>query len=432
MRILLTEGSGLTSRQVAGRLRSAGHEVGVLSCDPIFLTRFTNSTSAWHRVPAFGPDPFGWFDAAVAIYREHGYDLLFPTQEQVTVVAASAERLRRDDIATIVPPFEALAAVQDKVAATATIQRLALPQPPSTILTDRAMVQAFDGFPVFLKLPIGTAGGGVGLVRTRSELDALVAGWDLDEAFAIGGLVAQEPAEGPLAMLQSVFDHGRLVAFHANIRTREGARGGASHKRSVSLPAARDAIERLGHELGWNGALSADVILTTDGPVLIDINPRLVEPNNAWFAGVDLVGTMVALAVDEHPPIVATGREGVATHQLVLAILGAAQHGRGRRGILAELAGAITRRGSYRASREELTPLKGDLQAAAPLALAALVTLARPSMWTWFSSASVSNYALSPRGWREITARQDSLGEELEVHGQSAPRVQPIGGVRRR
>lgn len=406
MRILLTEGSGLTSRQVAGRLRAAGHEVGVLSSDPVFLTRFTNATSQWHRVPAFGSDPFAWLDAAIEVYRSHRYDLLFPTQEQVTVLAASASRVQRDGVATIVPPFEALAAVQDKVAATATLERLGLPQPPASILTDRAEVEAFDGFPVFLKLPIGTASGGVGLVRTTAELEALVQGWDLDEAFAIGGLVAQSPAEGPLAMVQSVFDHGTLVGFHANVREREGARGGASHKRSVSSPAAREAIERLGQDLGWHGALSADVILTERGPVFIDINPRLVEPNNAWFAGVDLVGTMVALARDEHPPPTAADRASVASHQLLLALLGAAQHGRGRRGILAELAGAATHRGSYRGSREELTPLKGDPVAAVPLALAAIVTLARPSAWTWFSSGSVSNYALAPQGWREILAQR--------------------------
>jgi glutathione synthase/RimK-type ligase-like ATP-grasp enzyme len=406
MRVLLTEGSGLTSRQVAARLRAAGHEVGVLSSDPIFLTRFTNATSAWHRVPPFGPDPFGWLDAAVRVHHEHRYDLLFPTQEQVTVLAASAERLRRDEVATIVPPFEALAAVQDKVSAAATLERLELPQPPSTVLSDHDALAAFDGFPVFLKLPIGTASGGVGLVRTRRELDALVSGWDLDEAFALGGPLAQVPADGPLAMVQSVFDQGRLVGFHANLRVREGARGGASHKRSFPSPAAREVIEHLGHSLGWHGALSADVILTEVGPVVIDVNPRLVEPNNAWFAGVDLVGAMVALSRHEHPPTIPPGRRSVATHQLLLAMGGAAQDGRGRRGIAAELAGAITRRGSYHDSREELTPLRGDLLAAVPLVLAASVTLARPSAWTWFSGGSVSNYALSPAGWREITTRR--------------------------
>lgn len=376
----------------------------MLSSDPIGLSRFTNSTSAWHRVPAFGSDPFGWLDAAVATYCDHRYDLLFPTQEQVTVLAACQERLRRDGVATIVPQFEALAAVQDKVAATATLERLGLPQPPTDVLRNRDAVDRFDEFPAFVKLPIGTACSGVGLARSRAELNKIIAEWDLLDAFPLGGLVAQRPAEGPLAEVQSVFDHGELVGFHVNVRTREGARGGASHKQSILSPATRDAIEGLGHELGWHGALSADVILTGAGPQIIDINPRLVEPNNAWFAGVDLVELMVMLGKGERPPATARGREAVATHQVLLAILGAAQHGRGRHGILAELVGALTRRGSYRASREELTPIRGDLAAALPLVAATAATLARPSAWTWFSSGSVSNYAISPRGWQAIIA----------------------------
>lgn len=155
-----------------------------------------------------------------------------------------------------------LAAVQDKVAATATLERLGLPQPPTNVLRNREAVDRFDEFPAFVKFPIGTACSGVGLAPSRAEV-------------------------------QSVSDQGELVGFHVNIRTREGARGGASHKRSVMSPATRHAIEELGNELGWHGALSADVILTGAGPQIIDINPRLVEPNNAWFAGVDLVELML-------------------------------------------------------------------------------------------------------------------------------------------
>jgi hypothetical protein len=413
MRMLLTEGSGLTSKQVASRLMDAGHEVGVLTSDPIFLTRFTRATSGWHRVPAFGPDPFGWLDAALGIYHRFGYDLLFPTQESVTVLAAEAERLHREGVRTAAPPFAALAAVQSKVAATATLQRLGLPQPPTMVLADEAAIGAFDGFPAFVKTPIGTASGGVELVADRADLERLLATWQLDDALALGGVVAQAPADGPLAMIQSVFDGGRLVAFHANTRTREGARGGASHKRSVALPAAREAVEVLGASLGWHGALSADVIVTADEPQVIDVNPRLVEPANAWAAGVDLVGAMVELGCGGHPAPQDPAREAVSTHQLLLAIGGAAQQGRGRRGVAGELVAAATRRGSYRHSSEELSPAvrQRDPAAAVPLLLAATMTLVRPSSWTWFSSGSVANYALSPSGWRTILARRSGIDD---------------------
>ena len=63
MRILLSEGSGLTSRQVAGQLGSLGHEVEILSSSKICLTRFTRNVGAVHD-PRFGLDPFGKLAAA--------------------------------------------------------------------------------------------------------------------------------------------------------------------------------------------------------------------------------------------------------------------------------------------------------------------------------------------------------------------------------
>jgi biotin carboxylase len=410
MRVLLTEGSGLTSRQVAGRLHAAGHEVGVLSSDPIFLTRFTNATHAWHRVPAFGTDPLAWLDAAVDAYVQHGYDVLFPTQEPVTVLSATAARLGADGVVTAAPPFGGILAVQDKVAAAATLARLGVPQPPTTVMADRAAVARFDDFPAFVKTPIGTASGGVQLVRSRADLERLAAAADLHAAFDLGGLVAQAPVDGPLAMVQSVFDGGELVAFHANLRVREGARGGASHKRSIELPGARTAIERLGTALGWHGALSADVIVGPDGPVVIDVNPRLVEPANAWAAGVDLVGALLDVATGTGARPQPAGRAGVDTHQLGLAVLGAAAQGRGRRGIAAELTAAILRRGSYRHSTEELTPIAGDPTAAIPLAAIIAATLVAPGAWQWFAGGSVANYALSPAGWQQIRRAHTEIG----------------------
>ena len=60
--------------------------------------------------------------------------------------------------------------------------------------------------------------------------------------------------------------------------------GGASLKESVVLPGLYELLRKLVAALNWHGALSMDVIVTTDGPVVIDVNPRLVEPMNAFFA----------------------------------------------------------------------------------------------------------------------------------------------------
>ena len=67
---------------------------------------------------------------------------------------------------------------------------------------------------------------------------------------------------------------------------------------------------------------------------------------------------------------------------------------------------AARHRGAYRDSTEELTPLRGDLRAVTPLAMAAVATVIRPASWHWFVADSVRNYALTPEGWRQLLTRQ--------------------------
>lgn len=71
-------------------------------------------------------------------------------------------------------------------------------------------------------------------------------------------------------------------------------------------------------------ALSVDMILTNGGPMIIDINPRLVEPTNALRSGVDLLGALMDVAIHNRPIMQAERCADTKTHQL-LAILGAAQ-----------------------------------------------------------------------------------------------------------
>jgi biotin carboxylase len=401
VRALLSDGSGLTSRQVATILATKGFEVDVVSPDPLCLTRFTRHVRRVHRVPAFGIDPLGWLEATRAVLAAERFDVLLPTQEQVALLAREAHTL---DIATVVPSFDALLRVQDKMSAAQTLAELDLPQPPWSIASNRSELLAVDEFPVFVKTPIGTAGTGVQHASNGAQLRAVAASLDRDGSFGDGPVLVQRGAEGPLAMLQSVFDHGELIAFHANLRVQAGSNNGAAIKRSIRLPGARDSIARLGAALQWHGALSADAILTDVGPLLVDINPRLVEPTNALHAGVDLVGACLSLALDTPVAPAPESAEGVTTHQTLLAILGAAQRGEGRAGALRELGRAILRRGPYRHSREELTPVRHDLRAATPVIAVAIAVGIRPAWWTRFANGAVGNYALTPAAWKVINS----------------------------
>jgi hypothetical protein len=422
MKVLLTEGSGLTARQCATVLAAAGHTVETVSPDPLCLCRFTRHVRQVHQVPGFGADPFGWLEATLGVYRSGGFDVLLPTQEQVTVLAAVPGRLRTAGVATAVPPFESLARVQDKLAAFATLRELGLPQPPSSVITSAAELAGWRNFPVYLKTPVGTASAGVRRLESAADLAELPGPWAA--AADATGLLAQEPVSGPLVMLQSVFGHGELVAFHASERLREGARGGASQKQSLDLPAARAHLGQLGQHLDWHGALSADVILGPDGPVFIDINPRLVEPVNALRAGVDLVTPMLDIArrqpVTSQPP----GTAGTRTHQLLLAVLGAAAGPTGpaaRAAIASELLAACTRRGSYRGSTEELTPQAWrDPRSLVLLAVIAATVLTRPATWTFFAGGSVMSYALTLEAWDAIRQHSD-VGQRPATDLQRMP-----------
>jgi hypothetical protein len=418
MLILLSDGAGLTSRQVATVLARAGHRVEELSPRGLRLGRMTRHVRRVHDVPPVGREPHRWLDAALDVAARRGADLLLPVQEQVAVMALGRDRIEAAGLATAVPSFEALAQVQDKVSAYRTLARLGVPQPPAVIAASAAELAEATRLPVFVKTPIGTASAGVRRVSSREELGRLAGEYERLGVFAGGGgaggggaggggaggggVLVQQPVAGPLVMVQAVFADGELVAFHACERVREGTAGGASHKRGRPLPRAREQMARLGAALTWHGALSADVIDGPEGPVFIDINPRLVEPANALASGVDLTGALVQVALTGTSRPQPDGAPGARTHQLLLAVLGTAQRGR-RRDVARELADAALRRGSYRDSREELTPGRGDLLAPVPVAVAALATLAWPPAWRRFVGGSAGAYALTPAAWGELT-----------------------------
>lgn len=397
MRILLSEGSGLTSRQVAGRLGSLGHQVEILSSSRICLTRFTRYVRAVHDVPRFGLDPFGWLAAAERIAGERKIELLFPTQEQVTVLSARRKYLR---VATIVPPFASLARVQDKISAFRTLKAIGAPQPQTFVISTANDLRNVATYPVFVKRPVSTASSGVQRATNAQELGAAA------REFGLGGseLIAQSQASGPLAMVQAVADRGRLVAHHACLRLREGVGGGASLKESMALPGLADMLARLVASLDWHGALSMDLIVADSGPVIIDVNPRLVEPANALVAGVDLVAAMLDVAGNAPAQERSAGSARVRTRQTLLAILGAAERHGARGAVIREAFDAIFARGDYAGSVEELTPVAGDPIAAVPVVAALVASLIHPSLWRKFHAGAVGPYAVTPEAWNEILA----------------------------
>jgi len=399
---MLTEGSGLASRQIATRLDELGHEVVAAVSDPLCLARFTRHVRRLVRVPPFGQDPLAWFDVVLERAVALGVEVLFPTQEQVTVLSHQLRRLTAAGLCTAVPPFAALRRVQDKVSAHATLEEVGVAQPRSLVVRDPSSFGSWTAFPAYVKAPVGTASSWVRRVDDPRQLAVAVQSLLGGAASPNRAVLVQEGADGTLVMVQTLFEGGTMVAFHANERVREGVNGSASVKRSTDVPELQGALERLGRRLAWHGALSVDAIVTADGPVVIDVNPRLVEPANAIAAGNDLVALLLGVATGTVPPPGAASRPGVTTHQFLMAVLGAAQHTGRRRAVLGEVAAALAHRAAYAGSREELLPLRGDWRTVSLPVLATAATLVRPASYRWFAQGAVASYALSAQGWRAL------------------------------
>jgi glutathione synthase/RimK-type ligase-like ATP-grasp enzyme len=402
MRIMLTEGAGLTSRQVAIRLDHLGHDVSAAVSDPVCLARFTRHVRRLHRVPEFGPAPLVWFDHLLDVAARSHVDMIFPTQEQVTVLSHQLPRLLRAGLVTAVPPFASLEQVQDKVSALHTLARLEVPQPRTVVVRDPLDAADWNSFPAYVKAPVGTGSTGVRRVADAHDLAEAVRHFLAAGALADGGVLVQEALTGTFVMAQCVFDTGALMAFHANERVQEGANGSAAAKASVDAPGLRDELARLGQALDWHGGLSVDAIVVDGRAHVIDVNPRLVEPGNALAAGTDMVSALLAVATGTPAVAASPPRAGIRTHQFLMALLGAAQCSGRRRSVLAEIVRRLRRRGVYARSTEELLPWRGDRRTVILPVAAALVTLIRPSMWRSFTDGAVSRYALTASGWRQL------------------------------
>ena len=185
---------------------------------------------------------------------------------------------------------------------------------------------------------------------------------------------------GTTEKAQSVFCRGQMIGFHAYRQVMAGVGGGEAIKQSVKRPAVRAHLEKVGQALDWHGALSIDTIMPDDGdaPLLIDCNPRLVEPMNAYRSGVDLVGLLLLISLGETPAALPEGREGILTHLAMQALLGCGARGGARRDIARECLRLFAKRGPYAGSTEELTPVRCDWMSAVPLAIMATLLLASP------------------------------------------------------
>ena len=403
-KILLSEGSSLSSREAITALGLAGHRVELVSSIPLCLGRFSRFVSRVHPAPASGADPDGYLAAVLDIAATERIDALLPVHEQAYLFAAARRQLPAG-LGIALGDFETFEQVQSKASFAALLTRLNVPQPLTEVVRSADAFAAERSYPFFVKAAFGTASAGVWRVGDVRQRDALLLQLQPINAFA-EGLLVQAAVIGSLERTQAVFDRGRLVACHIYRQVVEGPGGGDVLKISVVSAEVRDTVARIGQALAWHGALSFDYIRddATGTPHFIDANPRLVEPMNAWLSGVDLPGALLQISLGETPRAQPEGRAGVLTRLGLMGLLDAARQRNRRRDILREIGLLATGAGRYRGSREELAPLLTDPWYAIPLSVVVARLLRRPEAAARLSESTVAAYSLTPSAIRRLRA----------------------------
>jgi hypothetical protein len=403
-RVLVSEGSSLSAREAVTALGMAGHQVGVCDPNPICIGRFSRFVTHYYPCPAIGKDPWAYLDAVLRLLSDGCWDVLFPTHEQAFLFSRERARIP-STIGLAAADFPSFLQIQGKATLVRTLEHLSIPQPSSRVIRTQEELLRERRFPFYLKADYATASTAVWKIRSAEELKLKSA--ELGSKALMNGdheFVVQAAAEGALERVQAVFDTGRLVGIHGYRQTAEGLSGGDIAKLSVNRSNVRDYVVQLGDALRWHGALSLDYILPLQNqvPLFIDANPRLVEPMNATFGGVNLADLLVRVSTGE--PVTTAGFSGkeVRTHMLLMALLSKAAARTRRLDIIFELMRAIARRGFYTDSQEELLPLRIDFESLFPLAYVIARLLLDPMAATALSLGSITSYSLTPDAARQI------------------------------
>lgn len=404
-RVLLTEGSSLTSRETLTALRSCGLDVDVLSCASLPLARFSRWRGRLLRVPNANADPLAYLEQLVSLVDEGGYIAVLPTHEQAWLLAEGRRAgLVPDRVPLALASAEAFARVQGKIAFAELLDELDVPQPAwRPIATGDAGTAGDAGatggatlpdlpLPFWVKADFGTAGRSTRRVHDAETFRRAVAALSASGA----RLMAQAEAPGTYGQVAGLFDQGRLVASHTTVQTGVGAGNSAAARLSVDFPLARKHLALVGERIGWHGPLTLDFMHVDGRPRYLECNPRMIEPGNAERAGVNFPALLTELsrgAAFDGPPLV--GAPGVRTRSRQALLLGAAERSGTRRAVFEALVRPAP-------GIEVLTPVRADPPSIVPLAAVAARLLANPRSVAAIAADAVGAYSVEPAAIERI------------------------------
>lgn len=410
--VLLTEGSSSSARQALYSLNR--FTVDIVDPARLCQCRFSSLVRRWYRCPSYAQDPAAYLRFIVGRIATGHYDVLLPTHEQVYLLAYFRDAFERR-VGLAVPEFEAVRRLQSKVEFARVCQEVGLRAPEFQIIGDESDLQSVTTFPCFLKLAHGTGGLGVKRIHDQAELKREYQAFrDAGLIHAVSEVLVQQPAKGNAGVVQSVFQHGRLLAAHCSEPRLVGLGGGQMIRESAVHQSVWADLEKLGRSLQWHGALFLDYFHDPETGQLeyVEANPRLGETLSARLCGANLCELMVGVSrgqtVEPLPPT----QPGVWSHNGFQVLLARAIQGANRRDLIGELWQLLRGQGIYHAGENETTRVREDCLSIVPACAVVTQLLVQPKLADRIVRGTIENYALPEAGVQRIEQLPKELAED--------------------
>jgi predicted ATP-grasp superfamily ATP-dependent carboligase len=329
MKILVTSAR---TPHALGAIRSfgdKGHEVVAADCTDLAPGLHSRFVSQRRLTPPMTERPREWAAWLLEEIRVGKYDLLFPTFEEIFLVARMQDLLR-GRVGLLLSPYEMFQRVHHKAALAGAAAGAGV-RVPETHQPDGAeavkKLTEIITYPAVIKLPDVNNSLGLTFVDTPEALVESHA--KLVTEYGLSGKrlpVIQPKIEGELLFSLLLADHGETVGqlFYKPLRMFPEGNGTAFYREVVRSPAAEAAAQTFVRHLGWHGFIGFDVIIEkkTGEPVLIDANPRTTPALQTGLkAGVDFTGMAIDISRSAKPSANLAPREGVRTKTLFVEIL---------------------------------------------------------------------------------------------------------------
>ncbi|EFQ56914.1 hypothetical protein HMPREF9176_1041 [Streptococcus downei F0415] len=384
-RLLFLEGSSLTSRETLTVLLAENYKVDVLSPDRFSITAFSRLTHMLTTVDV-NRSPLTYLKQLDQLLEEKDYKAILPTHEEGWLLA-NGKSLLSSDLPLVLSEAETFQEVAGKIAFAELADKLDIPIPKWEYVIDLESIHL--PYPYWLKADYGTAGRSVYKVTSDLDLKNLVK----RQLFGNERWMAQQDIAGQYGQVQAVFNHGKLLAVHSSIKIGSGAGGSAAARLSIESVATREHIEKIGRHLKWHGGLTLDFISVNHAFYYIECNPRMVEPANAYKAGVNFPKILIELAKgNDSQTDICVGKPDVKTHSLLALIIGTAERTQSRRKIWQTIREWLFKSDSA----EVLTPIRHDFPSVIPLVVITIRLLLNPKSVKKLVEHTVGHYSVAP------------------------------------